>query len=276
MKSARLLLTLGGLMCFVLAQLPDAVAQALPLSAPVPRLSLVVGKSMIYKPAASIKRVSVGNPEIADIIYLEGEELYLLGKKPGSTNLTLWPQRGGKPKVLDLWVETDTTLLQEKFREWMPDETALEVSASGEAVVLLGQLRDAARIAQALEIVEQTTGNKKIINLLTVQVVPQVLLEVKVAEVSRTLTERLGVRTDSNSNGTGSMRLLTDFLTGSAGSLRVDSNGTDISLDAEISKGLIKILAEPSILALSGQEGSFLAGGKLFIPAGLPQLRVHH
>lgn len=264
MNNSRLLLILGGLVWLAMLPVQYALAQA--SSAPVQRLTLAVGKSMIYSPTEAIKRVSVGNPEIADIISLDGKEIYLLGKKPGATNLTLWPERDGSPRVLDLWVETDTTRLQEKFREWMPDETALKVSASGEAVVLSGRLRDAARIAQALQIVEQTTGNKKIINLLTAQLVPQVLLEVKVAEVSRTLTERLGVRVDSNSNGLRSMRLLTDFLTGSAGVLQASGNGSAISLDAEMSKGLIKILAEPSILALSGQEGSFLAGGKVFIP----------
>lgn len=246
--------------------LPALSEELQPQTTLVPRLSLLVGKSMIYTPVGSIKRVSVGNPDIADIIALDDKEVYLLGKKPGTTNVTIWPSSAGAPRVLDVAVETDVSRLQEKFRDWMPEELDLKVSASGEALVLSGRLRDAARIAQALQIAEQTTGNKKIINLMSAAMVPQVLLEVKVAEVSRTLTDRLGVRVDTNTNGLRSMRLLTNFLTGAAGVAQASGNGVAISLDAEIGKGLIKILAEPSILALSGQEGSFLAGGKVFIP----------
>lgn len=235
-------------------------------STSVPRLTLAAGKSMIYGPTDPIRRVSIGDPEVADIITLEHREFYLLGKKPGTTNLIMWPERGGPPRVIDITVETDTTRLQERFREWMPDEKDLRVSSSGGAVILSGQLRDAARVAQALQITEQVTGNQKIINLLSALVIPQVLLEVKVAEVSRTLTDRLGVRVDTSTSGVRSMRVLTDFLTGASGVVRAAGNGAAITLDAEIGKGLIKILAEPSILALSGQEGSFLAGGKVFIP----------
>lgn len=229
------------------------------------QLRLVAGKSTIHTLPASYRRVSVGNPEVADVIPLEGREIYLLGKKAGTTNLSVWPASGA-PQVIDLQVELDTSALQANFRQWMPSEQNLRVASSGDAIVLSGQLTDAARIKQAIDMVEQSTGSKKIINLLTSASVPQVLLEVKIAEVSKVISDRLGANVNARTGGPRPISLLADFLTGASGVVKAVSGGTSLSLDAERKRGLIKILAEPSILALSGQEGSFLAGGKIFIP----------
>jgi len=93
-----------------------------------------------------------------------------------------------------------------------------------------------------------------------------VLLEVKVAEVSKTLIDRLGAKLKLSSGSNRTLTLLGDFLTGSAASITAVDGNDLLSLDAERRRGLIKILAEPTIMALSGEQGEFLAGGKLFIP----------
>jgi pilus assembly protein CpaC len=95
------------------------------------------------------------------------------------------------------------------------------------------------------------------------------MLEVKVAEVSRTLLDKLGTQFNwTRTNGSWIYSILTGFLTNSAGtgSIAKSNNGNGLSFDAAKQDGLIKILAEPNIVAISGQEGSFLAGGKIFIP----------
>jgi pilus assembly protein CpaC len=97
----------------------------------------------------------------------------------------------------------------------------------------------------------------------------QVMLEVKVAEVSKTVLDKLGAEVFlERHSGNTVFRLLTQFLTGGAGAVGVarNSGSTLLSLDAELRNGLVKILAEPTIMAISGQEGAFLAGGKIFIP----------
>jgi pilus assembly protein CpaC len=107
-----------------------------------------------------------------------------------------------------------------------------------------------------------------VVNLLRISQDQQVMLEVTVAEVSKTLLDQLGVGID-NARVRGSWRysILSNFLTESKGVLgAVSRSGNAVAVDAERRDGLVKVLAEPNIVAISGQEASFLAGGKIFIP----------
>lgn len=100
----------------------------------------------------------------------------------------------------------------------------------------------------------------------------QVMLEVKVAEVSKTLLDKLGVGIDAaRVSGSWRYSILSNLLTDSATVLGATTrSGNRTLLDAERRDGLVKILAEPSIVAISGQDASFLAGGKIFIPVVTP------
>jgi pilus assembly protein CpaC len=109
----------------------------------------------------------------------------------------------------------------------------------------------------------------RVINLLGVVQPQQVMLEVKVAEVSRTLLDQFGVGLNlSNVAGSVTWGLVTSRLQDIFGSLSVtkNGNGSRATVDGKFDDGIVKILAEPSIVSVSGQEGSFLAGGKIFIP----------
>jgi len=237
-------------------------------------LSLSIGKSTILPIEGTLTRVSVANPEVIDVTVIRSRELYVLGKKTGTTNIFLW-NNAGQMTIRDVVVGADTVGLDSKLRELMPNETQIKVSSAGDALVLLGQVSDAAKVQRAVLLAEQYTG-KKIINFLGTGDVPQVLLEVKVAEVSKKLTDKLGASISaSGSRGSFTYSLLGGFLTGGVLSSPAGSTGAGISLgrgnetiklEAEIKNGLIKVLAEPNIMAVSGQEGSFLAGGKIFIP----------
>lgn len=237
-------------------------------------LSLSVGKSTILPIEGILTRVSVANPEVIDVTVIRSRELYVLGKKTGTTNIFLW-NNAGQMTIRDVVVGADTVGLESKLRELMPNETQIKVSSAGDALVLLGQVSDAAKVQRAVLLAEQYTG-KKILNFLGTGDVPQVLLEVKVAEVSKKLTDKLGASISAGgSRGSFTYSLLGGFLTGGVLSSPAGSTGAGISLgrgnetiklEAEIKNGLIKVLAEPNIMAVSGQEGSFLAGGKIFIP----------
>lgn len=108
----------------------------------------------------------------------------------------------------------------------------------------------------------------RVVNLLQVTQPQQVMLEVKVAEVSKTLLDQLGARFEgARVNGDWRYSILSQFLSGSGGLLGIRTpGGEELRIDAERRDGLIKILAEPNIVAISGHEASFLAGGKIFIP----------
>lgn len=109
----------------------------------------------------------------------------------------------------------------------------------------------------------------RIVNLLSVRAPQQVMLEVKVAEVSKTLLDKLGFSNVlQRSSGSWTYTLLSNFITGTANGVfdATKSNGNSLTLEAEKRDGLIRILAEPTLMAISGQEGRFLAGGTIFIP----------
>lgn len=112
------------------------------------------------------------------------------------------------------------------------------------------------------------TGNaSRVINLLQVRDMQQVLLDVRIAEVSKSLLEKLGLGVQAAGGGDTRWRILSNFLGGGGGVLDLlFRNGNALTLEAEKKDGMVKVLAEPTLVAMSGQEGSFLVGGKVFIP----------
>lgn len=246
-----------------------AVAPAAAIVPPTniaPPMLLTIGKSSVLRLPEDVTRLSVGNPEIADVILISPQELYVLGRKIGATNLFLWT-RSGRTTIMDVTVGIDTSALQDRLGILMPDEKSLRVSAAGESLVLSGQVADPVKVQRAVALAEQF-GGKKVINMLSTRDAAQVMLEVKVAEVSKTLIDQLNAsRTGVKTSGNFFYSLLTSLLAGTPGApAATGGRNVAFSLDAQIQNGLIKILAEPTIMAISGQEGAFLAGGKIFIP----------
>jgi len=224
-------------------------------------MSLAIGKSIVHQLKEPISRVSVGDTAIADVLLVNNKQIYILGKKPGSTNLNLW-SGNNRVSVIDLAVGADTASLKNLLLDLLPDEKSFRISAAGESLVLSGRISDAMRVQQAILISEQFTG-KKVLNMLTTDDLPQVLLEVKVAEIDKSIADRLGVQVSGSNftfNPIGSIpAAATTTLSGTIGSI------TSL-LQANMQSGLVKILAEPNIMAISGQEGKFLAGGIVFLP----------
>jgi pilus assembly protein CpaC len=267
-----------------------------------PSMSLTIGKSTLLRLPDAISRISVGNPMVADVTLINPRELYLLGKVYGSTNVILW-SRTGPTTIIDVTVGLDAAELQNRIRELLPKETGVIVKTAADTVVLAGEVSSALQADYVVSIAEAFTrglsggiqtpifsGNAdgqplpitavarsnlnepqrgpRIVNMMRVAQPQQVMLEVKVAEISKTLLDKLGVGlTGSRTNGDWRYSIISNFLTDSAGVLGAVS-GIDKSLkiDAEKRDGLIRLLAEPNIVSISGQEASFLAGGKVFIP----------
>lgn len=235
-----------------------------------PQVNVSAGKSMVLKLSMSAVRISVGNPDIADVLLLNQGEIYILGKKTGATNLIVW-SKTGQTTVVDILVDMDTAGLQAKLQQLLPGEKNISVAAAADSLVLSGNVSDAVKVDRAMAIAE-AYGAKKVVNLLRAAAPQQVMLEVKIAEVSKTLLDKLGVGFTSKSNSGGggwTYSILTDFLTKNPPTAVigvVKGSTRSLLLDAEKKDGLVKILAEPNIMAISGQKGSFLAGGKIFIP----------
>ena len=211
-----------------------------------------------------------------DVLLLSPTEVYLLGKSIGSTNVVLLDQ-AGRCTAFDVVVTMDIGALQAVLTQLLPNERNIRVSAAFDSVVLSGGVTDSGALARAVELAQAYVGtgrggkdrNPRVLNMLGVDAPQQVMLEVKVAEVSKTLVDKLGVSISGVHVSSGfTYQLLSNFLSGSAGMIGLSKNSgsLDVLIDAEKRDGVVKILAEPNIMAISGQEGSFLAGGKIFIP----------
>jgi pilus assembly protein CpaC len=240
-------------------------------------IELAKGKSLVLDTPISLKRVSLADPEIADALVISPRQIYLTGKAVGTTNLTLWEEDGRIFAVYNLVVSPDLSRLKEKLHEILPGEN-IRVTATHDAITLFGSISSTARLAHALEVAQAFTPNK-VVNLLQIAGVHQVMLEVRVAEMSRAVTKRLGfnfaVTTGGGSFGISQLNRLTtfdNFVTEIGAAInalfRIQTGGVTLTsfIDALMEHGLVKILAKPTLVTLSGQEASFLAGGEFPIP----------
>lgn len=247
------------------------------------RLVALAGHATVMALPARVTRIAVGDPRVADYQTLNDQEVYVLGRSPGTTNLLFWTE-DGRHHSLVLEVQPDAPSLRASLMKLFPAEKDIEVQAVPNAIVLKGSVADAPTRSAVDAIARQHLGwpvaeartppvGAQLFNMLSLRDPQQVVLEVKIAEVSKTLIERLGVRVTEP--GAQARWSLVPNLTGSAveGTLGLILGAAGVSnlvLDAQQGDGLVRILAEPNIVALSGQEGRFLAGGRLFIPVALP------
>ena len=258
------------------AEPQDRPLRALEMRTPQ-TIELVKGKSVVIDMPTVLKRASLADPEIADALVISPRQLYLTGKAIGTTNLTLWEENDGVFAVYDLVVLPDLSRLKEKFHEILPGED-IRVTATHDALTLFGRISSTAKLSQALE-VARAFAPEKVVNLLQVAGVHQVMLEVRVAEIARSVTKRLGfnftVVSGGPEFGVSQLNRLTtfdDFVTeiGATINALFRLQKGDITLtsfiDALKENGLAKILAKPTLVTLSGQEASFLAGGEFPVP----------
>jgi pilus assembly protein CpaC len=204
----------------------------------------------------------------ADVMLLSSTELFFMGKRTGSMNVVL-QSADGQCTIRDLVVTVDPSPLRAQFDTLLPGETGLRVQALENSLVLSGRVSDASRLDQAMTLATAFGEGRRVINLLQVNAPQQVMLEVKIAEVSKTLIDKLGASTalGRSASAANGVSLLSSFASGGAGLLEAIRVGKAIvDIDGQKEDGLVRILAEPNIMAISGQSASFLSGGKIFIP----------
>ena len=267
------------------------------------QIDLAEGKSTLIRLPFAASRLSVGDARIADIILLNPSEVYMLGKSVGTTNLILW-NRSNEATIVDINVGIDTAALQSRLLALFPTEKNIKITSAADTLILTGEVSDVVKADQVMSVatayVQRSArsaqaassapaagaaagaapaaaapaagaqgSTPKVVNMLSIAAPQQVMLEVKIAEVSKSLIDQLGASVGaSRTRGSWTYSLLSNLLSGGAGVLSGKNilNGNSLSLDAQKRDGLVKVLAEPTIMAISGQEASFLAGGKIFIP----------
>jgi len=260
------------------------------------KLNLISGKSTILKSALPIKRVSIADPEIADFLLLSPHEIYLTGKTAGTTNLTLW-QNNKVTEIYDIEVAYDLSRLKQQVHEVLPGEKDLQIIGTNDSITLAGRMINTVNLSKVTALARSYAPKGKINNLIQVGGVHQVMLEVRIAEMSRSTTKRLGINfnyINDNDFGVSLLGGLSELVnpidanivtpgplqtgpiafkvTPAVNALFRFSSGNSTwtgLIDALKEDGLVKVLAEPTLMALSGQNANFLAGGEFPIP--IPQ-----
>lgn len=297
-----------------------------PDSAYTDNLKVPLYKSRVIDIKVPIQKVSMGNPNIADILILRYGQLYVLGKTLGTTNVLLWDKNSRLIKAIDIEVTHDLNTLKAKLFKVLPDEK-IEVYSSQGSLVMGGQVSSAARMDTALKIArsyadaalegtddkgKQKKASKdnedtKVVNLMSVGGAQQVMLKVTVAEMNRSTMKKIGVKFNALGIGDNNWRLggvsgggepgggssfvdvgpavfngsgavigppVDGFLPnnlsivdkGLFGSFLSDEFVFNFALEAAKENGSAKILAEPTLTTLTGQEAKFLSGGEFPIP----------
>lgn len=235
------------------------------------QLVIPANKSQFLNLHTAVKELSVGNPEIADVVAISDKSLYILGKKIGSTNLTIRDGDGKIATIIDVVVTYDVEGLKSKLYQLSPKDK-IEVRPAGQSIVLSGQVSSADKLRNIVEIANQYAPGK-VTNMISVYGSQQVLLKVRFAEIRRSVIKDIGLTnlfsfSDGDfglSLGTGDGLGINSFGAGAVSLLSGDFT-LSTTMDLLEQKGFVRTLAEPNIIALSGDNASFLAGGEFPIP----------
>jgi len=242
--------------------------------------SIVIGhsKSKLVQLPGRYTDVMIADPKIADVVPLNADSIYVVGKGMGSTALTVY---GAGKKVIysaDVLVSADLDGFKARLHEILPGETRVSVSSANQSTVLSGTVSSPAALQQIVTLAD-TYNPGKVVNMMSVQGTQQVMLSVRFVEMERTTAKGLRINTQqTTTNGSPAVTVQTgDTLINTASSalssfgtaaLTWASGGGDLTFlfDALETKGLIKTLAEPNLVAMSGDTANFLAGGEFPIP----------
>jgi len=230
---------------------------------------IIVGKSESLRTDRNFSDVIVSDAEIADIVPLTDRSMSLLGKKIGTTRVSVYGEGKSLVGVFDVEVTYDTSVLASELRERFPGAQFRVTSVNGR-IMLSGIAPDAVTVDKAVSIAKQF--GPQVINTVKVLQPQQVMLEVRFVEASRSASRELGINWNAVSNNFQTALGAGGLLSGSApfgvivGRILGSGVQVDVMIRALEERGVVRRLAEPNLIALSGDTASFLAGGEIPIP----------
>lgn len=242
-----------------------------------PSLTVAIGATETFRSTAAYVDLVVGDPDIADVMPLTDTSFYIHGRKLGTTTISAYAGDKSLVGTIDVEVSYNTNRLQAELRKRLPS-SRINVSSINGRIILSGSVSDSVTLDKAVELSKQF-GNE-VVNSLTVSTPQQVMLEVRFIEVSRNAGRDLGVKWDVAGNRIAAATGLGGSASGALpfGTFlgRVLAGGTtaDVLVEALEQKGLARRLAEPNLVAMSGQSASFLAGGEFPFPVQGDQGRI--
>jgi pilus assembly protein CpaC len=248
------------------------------------RLDLSIGRSMIIELPRDAKEVFVANPKVANAVVRSARKLFIIGMADGATSMFVLDAEGRQITALEIEVGRDLNVLRQTLRAAMPGAD-IQVKPAGNSILLVGNVASASEATQAMDIANAFVGisgeganaaKGAVINSLTIRGRDQVMVKVTVSEIARKAFKQLGI------NSTGEWRLGKFNVTPSIDtpfSLQPQQlaataigagvgNSTNFTLRALERAGLSRVLAEPTVTAISGESAKFTAGGEIPIPNG--------
>jgi len=249
-------------------------------------VNVLVGQSRVINFDRPVGRFSVSNPEIAEAILVTPDQVLVNGKAFGQVNFIAWEQSGGQFLVFDVYVRANLSLIDSQIRALFPKDD-IRLSQANGSVVISGSVSNAATAAQVQSVIE--AANFKTVNMLTSPTsnATQVQLQVRVAEVNRTKLRDYGTSFSALPQGgtggyvnSGNGPSVLDGFTGSPAGATLDlllqpalnlfifnrQINTGAMLRMLRQEGAFRELAEPNLIAMNGQQASFLAGGEFPVP----------
>ena len=223
--------------------------------------------------------VLVANPAIADVVAISNKQLYVLGKKAGITSLSVVGANKRVLGVVNVEVAHDVDSLTSRLRQLVPNSKIVATAVNGK-VLLTGTAPDTVSMSRAMAIAEQVAPNA-VTNAMTVRGSQQVLLEVRFIEATRESARDLGVdwkvvgKHFTAATGITGALASNNVPFGVAIAKLLDGGTTaDVLVQALERRGLARRLAEPNLVALSGDTASFLAGGEFPFPVQADNYKI--
>lgn len=245
------------------------------------RLDLSIGRSLIVELPRDAKEVFVANPKVANAVVRTARKLFIIGIADGSTSMFVMDGDGQQITALDINVGRDLNVLRQTLRTALPN-SQIDIKPAGDSILLVGTVPNASEATQAVDIAKAFVGGASswrtgtVINSLTLRDRDQVMVKVTVSEISRKAIKQLGI------NSTGEWKLGKFSLTPSIENpfplqpqqLSATAIGAGIgntqnfTLRALERAGMARVLAEPTVTAISGESAKFTAGGEVPVPKG--------
>ncbi len=244
------------------------VSSTNPASIKIPR-----GKPQTIKTASPFYEIVIGDPEIANVNPLTDRSFYVLGNKLGTTGIALFDENKQLVGTVDIEVTLDTGTLTDTIRQAVPG-TDIRVESANGVLVLSGSVEDAVAAEKATRIATRYSDGEEIINSVDISSSQQVQLNVRFVEINRQVGHELGAAlgvayADGNGGISFNSKPKASSNTPAAriiGALTTGGLSIDLAITALEDKGIARRLAEPNLIARSGEKASFLAGGEFPIP----------
>lgn len=274
------------------ARANDADLVSLQSGSAVRRVTMGVGKSIIVDLPTEAGEIFVGNPAVANAVVRSARKIYIIGQSSGQTTIYAMDKQGRRIATLELSIGRDIGELQSLIKAAMPDSKVIARTVN-DSIILTGEVDSAADMQTTLDIAKGFADSVKeggktgmVVNAITIRGRDQVMIKVTIAEIQRSIAKQLGISSSNLAGNWGSFNQNNAY-TINGGPLSSNPTPSTVAtglstvskfgglsaltqnLQAYESNGVARTLAEPTLVAVSGESAKFTVGGQVPISGGV-------